>query len=48
MLSRHDIDVVSIATYSGTHARIALDALQAGKHVIVEKPMHCPLWMHNK
>jgi len=39
MLSRHDIDVVSIATYSGTHARIALDALQAGKHVIVEKPM---------
>jgi len=39
MLSRHDIDVVSIATYSGTHARIALDAMQAGKHVIVEKPM---------
>jgi len=39
MLNRSDIDVVSIATYSGTHARIALDALQAGKHVIVEKPM---------
>jgi len=33
------IDVVSIATYSGTHARIACDAMQASKHVIVEKPM---------
>jgi len=39
MLNRSDIDVVSIATYSGTHACIAKDALQADKHVIVEKPM---------
>jgi UDP-N-acetyl-2-amino-2-deoxyglucuronate dehydrogenase len=39
MLRRDDIDAVSICTPSGLHAQMAVDALQAGKHVIVEKPM---------
>ncbi|WP_129723949.1 Gfo/Idh/MocA family protein [Xylanivirga thermophila] len=34
-----DIDIVTVATESGYHARIAIDALEAGKHVVVEKPM---------
>lgn len=39
LLENKAVNVVSIATESGYHARIALDALEAGKHVIVEKPM---------
>ncbi|MBZ4664896.1 Gfo/Idh/MocA family oxidoreductase [Mahella sp.] len=39
LLANPDIDVVTIATYSGLHAQMAIDAMQAGKHVIVEKPM---------
>ncbi|MBI5032962.1 MAG: Gfo/Idh/MocA family oxidoreductase [Chloroflexi bacterium] len=39
MLDRRDIDVVTICTPSGMHAQMAIDAMQAGKHVIVEKPM---------
>ncbi|MGH2332327.1 Gfo/Idh/MocA family protein [Thermoanaerobacter mathranii] len=39
LLKRADIDIVSIATYSGTHAEITINALKSGKHVIVEKPM---------
>ena len=39
LLDRRDIDVVSICTPSGMHAQMTVDALQAGKHVIVEKPM---------
>ena len=34
-----DIDVVSICTPSGLHAPQAIQAANAGKHVIVEKPM---------
>jgi UDP-N-acetyl-2-amino-2-deoxyglucuronate dehydrogenase len=34
-----DIDVVSVCTPPYTHAPIAIDFLQAGKHVLVEKPM---------
>ncbi|WP_124728463.1 Gfo/Idh/MocA family protein [Staphylospora marina] len=34
-----DIDVVCICTPSGLHARLAVQAAEAGKHVIVEKPM---------
>lgn len=34
-----DIDVVSVCTPPYTHAEITIDFLQAGKHVIVEKPM---------
>jgi predicted dehydrogenase len=34
-----DIDVVDIATPNNTHAEIAIAAIQAGKHVICEKPL---------
>ena len=39
LLERRDIDVVNICTPSGMHAQMAIEAMQAGKHVIVEKPM---------
>ncbi|MCO7275106.1 MULTISPECIES: Gfo/Idh/MocA family protein [Cellulosimicrobium] len=37
---RHEgVDVVAICTPSGSHARLALAALAAGRHVVVEKPL---------
>lgn len=39
MLGDPDVDLVLIATRHDTHASIALDALNAGKHVLVEKPL---------
>jgi predicted dehydrogenase len=39
LLARDDVDLVSVCTPPYTHADIAVAALQAGKHVIVEKPM---------
>ena len=40
MLSDHpDIQLVAIATESGKHAAIALDCIDAGMNVIIEKPM---------
>lgn len=33
------VDVVAIATPPATHARVAIAALRAGKHVLVEKPL---------
>jgi len=39
MLSCSEIDVVSICVPSGLHATIAIAAANAGKHIIVEKPM---------
>ena len=39
LLARPDIDAVSICVPSGLHAQVAIDALQAGKHVLVEKPI---------
>ena len=39
MLAKGDVDAVVIATPDHWHAPIAIDALQAGKHVYVEKPM---------
>src|SRR5664279_126500 len=39
LLRRPDIDAVAIATPARTHAPIALAALEAGKHVLVEKPL---------
>ncbi len=32
-------ELVTIATWSGNHAEIAIDCLKAGSHVLVEKPM---------
>ncbi len=34
-----DVDVACICTPSGLHAPLAIQALEAGKHVVVEKPM---------
>jgi predicted dehydrogenase len=39
VLARKDIDAVVISTPDHWHARIVLDALAAGKHVYIEKPM---------
>jgi predicted dehydrogenase len=39
LLARADIDAVAVATPADTHAGIALAALEAGKHVLVEKPL---------
>ena len=34
-----ELDAIYVATNNATHARLAIAALKAGKHVIVEKPM---------
>ena len=39
MLRRKDVEAVSVCTWSTNLAKTALKALQAGKHVLVEKPM---------
>ncbi|HEY2766819.1 MAG TPA: Gfo/Idh/MocA family oxidoreductase [Solirubrobacteraceae bacterium] len=39
LLERADVDAVCICAPSAQHARIALDAIAAGKHVFVEKPI---------
>lgn len=39
LLARADIDVVSIALPNYLHAPVALAALRAGKHVMLDKPM---------
>jgi UDP-N-acetyl-2-amino-2-deoxyglucuronate dehydrogenase len=33
-----DVDVVSVCTPTGRHGETAIEALEAGKHVIIEKP----------
>jgi predicted dehydrogenase len=43
ILDCKDIDLVSICTPPFCHAEIAIDFLNAGKHVIVEKPMAASL-----
>ncbi|MEN6626665.1 MAG: Gfo/Idh/MocA family oxidoreductase [Candidatus Sumerlaeia bacterium] len=39
MVRQPDVDCVCVCTPSGLHAEHALAAMEAGKHVIVEKPM---------
>jgi len=39
VIANPGVDAVAIATPEGTHFAIALRALQAGKHVLVEKPL---------
>lgn len=42
-LARQDLDVVTVATPSGTHADIAIAAARHGKHCIAEKPIDVTL-----
>jgi predicted dehydrogenase len=39
LIGRADVDAVVIATPLGTHKTIAAEAIAAGKHVLVEKPI---------
>ncbi len=39
LLARDDIDIISIALPNFLHAPVALEALQAGKNVMIDKPM---------
>jgi len=39
LLSDSEVDAVSICTWNNTHVEISIAALDAGKHVLCEKPM---------
>jgi predicted dehydrogenase len=39
LVSADDVDIVHVCTPNATHAELALAALDAGKHVICEKPL---------
>jgi predicted dehydrogenase len=39
LLDQHDVDAVHICTPNETHYQICREALMAGKHVLLEKPM---------
>jgi predicted dehydrogenase len=39
LLTRDDIDLVDVCTPGDSHAEIAIGALEAGKHVLCEKPL---------
>jgi predicted dehydrogenase len=47
LLQRDDVDAVVITTPHQMHAPMAIDALRAGKHALVEKPM-ATRWEHAK
>src|SRR6185436_4098214 len=48
MLEDKSIDAVSIATCNHTHTLIAINAVMAGKHVYVEKPLSHNVWEGRK
>jgi predicted dehydrogenase len=39
MLEKSEIDAVIVATPTSTHTEIAIDCLNAGKDILIEKPM---------
>ncbi|MEU2350981.1 Gfo/Idh/MocA family oxidoreductase [Modestobacter sp. NPDC049651] len=39
LVTREDVDLVDVCTPGDTHAEIAIAALEAGKHVLCEKPL---------
>jgi predicted dehydrogenase len=43
LIARDDVDIVTICTPSGAHLEPAVAAAEAGKHVIVEKPLEVTL-----
>lgn len=43
LLSQEEVDLVSICTPPSAHAQVAIDCLEAGVHVLVEKPMAASL-----
>ncbi len=43
LLARRDVEVVCVCVPSGLHARIGVQAAQAGKHLVVEKPIDVSL-----
>ncbi len=43
VLARRDVDVVIVTTPSGAHQEPAVAAAEAGKHVVVEKPLEITL-----
>ena len=38
-----DVDVVTVCTPTGRHGEVAIEALEAGKHVVIEKPAEVSL-----
>ena len=45
LLARPDVDAVTLCTPSGLHGEMAVQAAQAGKHVLSEKPLD--VWIEN-
>jgi UDP-N-acetyl-2-amino-2-deoxyglucuronate dehydrogenase len=43
LLARDDIDIVCVCTPSGLHAAVGQKAAQAGKHLVIEKPIDVTL-----
>ena len=43
VLTRDDVDLVAVCTPSGTHVDIATEAVMAGRHTVIEKPLDVDL-----
>lgn len=39
LLANHQVELVSVCTHTDSHVEVAIRALQAGKHVLLEKPV---------